>query len=96
VNRIILQTSAEHCHGVALHPLAGFAPYLEDTIVPALAAGSAPAQWRPGKLWTSLWYIVSVHEDPDVARERAARLLAFYFSTPSYQTPIVASARVVY
>jgi alkanesulfonate monooxygenase SsuD/methylene tetrahydromethanopterin reductase-like flavin-dependent oxidoreductase (luciferase family) len=88
VNRIILQASAEHCHGVAMHPLAGFAPYLEDTVVPALAAGSARAQWRPGKLWTSLWYIVSVHADPEVARERAARLLAFYFSTPSYQTPI--------
>ena len=88
VNRIILQTSAEHCHGVAMHPLAGFSPYLEDTVVPALADGASRAHWRAGKLWTSLWYITSVHQDPDVARRRAAALLAFYFSTPSYQTPI--------
>ena len=59
VNRIILQTSAGHCHGVALHPLAGFSPYLEDTVVPALDDGSQQALWRERKLWTSLWYIVS-------------------------------------
>jgi alkanesulfonate monooxygenase SsuD/methylene tetrahydromethanopterin reductase-like flavin-dependent oxidoreductase (luciferase family) len=88
VNRIILRTSAEHCHGVALHPLAGFRPYLEEVVVPALADGAQRARWRASPLWTSLWYITSVHEDPSVARERAARLLAFYFSTPSYQTPI--------
>jgi 5,10-methylenetetrahydromethanopterin reductase len=88
VNRIILQTSAEHCHGVAMHPLAGFSPYLENTVVPSLADGASRASWRPGRLWTSLWYIASVHQDPDVARRRAAGLLAFYFSTPSYQTPI--------
>jgi alkanesulfonate monooxygenase SsuD/methylene tetrahydromethanopterin reductase-like flavin-dependent oxidoreductase (luciferase family) len=88
VNRIILQTSAEHCHGVAMHPLAGFSPYLEDTIVPALAGGARRARWRASQLWTSLWYITSVHQDPDVARQRAAALLAFYFSTPSYQAPI--------
>jgi alkanesulfonate monooxygenase SsuD/methylene tetrahydromethanopterin reductase-like flavin-dependent oxidoreductase (luciferase family) len=88
VNRIILQASAGHCHGVALHPLAGFSPYLQDTVVPALDDGSQQALWRERKLWTSLWYIVSVHSDADVARQRAARLLAFYFSTPSYQTPI--------
>jgi alkanesulfonate monooxygenase SsuD/methylene tetrahydromethanopterin reductase-like flavin-dependent oxidoreductase (luciferase family) len=88
VNRIILQTSAQHCHGVAMHALAGFSPYLEDVVVPALAKGAGRAGWRQGKLWTSLWYIVSVHQDPDVARQRAAAALAFYLSTPSYQTPI--------
>ncbi len=88
VNRIILQASAQHCHGVALHALAGFSPYLENTVVPALATGSARAGWRPGQLGTALWYIVSVHDDPEVARQRAAASLAFYFSTPSYQTPI--------
>ena len=88
VNRIILRTSAEHCHGVALHPLAGFRPYLEEVVVPALADGAQRAHWRAAPLWTSLWYITSVHDDPEVARQRAARLLAFYFSTPSYQTPI--------
>jgi alkanesulfonate monooxygenase SsuD/methylene tetrahydromethanopterin reductase-like flavin-dependent oxidoreductase (luciferase family) len=88
VNRIILQTSAQHCHGVAMHPLAGFSPYLEDVIVPALAKGAERADWRQGKPWTSLWYIASVHENSDEARRRAAALLAFYFSTPSYQAPI--------
>lgn len=88
VNRIILQTSAQHCHGVALHALAGFSPYLENTVVPALAKGAERAEWRQAKLWTSLWYIVSVHDDPEEARRRAAASLAFYFSTPSYQTPI--------
>jgi alkanesulfonate monooxygenase SsuD/methylene tetrahydromethanopterin reductase-like flavin-dependent oxidoreductase (luciferase family) len=88
VNRIILQTSAQQCHGVAMHALAGFSPYLEDVVVPALAKGAERAEWRKSKLWTSLWYIVSVHQDPDVACQRAAASLAFYLSTPSYQTPI--------
>jgi alkanesulfonate monooxygenase SsuD/methylene tetrahydromethanopterin reductase-like flavin-dependent oxidoreductase (luciferase family) len=87
VNRIILETTAQHCDGVALHPLAGIRPYFDEVTLPALERGSARAQ-RAEKLPAALWYICSVHEDPDVARQRAATILAFYFSTPSYATPL--------
>ncbi|HUZ24957.1 MAG TPA: LLM class flavin-dependent oxidoreductase [Streptosporangiaceae bacterium] len=88
VNRIILETTAQYCDGVAIHPLAGIRPYFDEVTAPALERGSARADWRPGKLATALWYICSVHDDPVIARERAAMILAFYFSTPSYATPL--------
>ncbi|MGI8447615.1 MAG: LLM class flavin-dependent oxidoreductase [Streptosporangiaceae bacterium] len=88
VNRIILEATAQHCDGVAIHPLAGIRPYFDEVTAPALARGSARAGWRPGKLATALWYICSVHDDPVLARERAATILAFYFSTPSYAAPL--------
>lgn len=88
VNKIILEVTAQHCDGVAIHPLAGIRPYFDEVTAPALARGSARAGWRPGKLATALWYICSVHDDPALARERAATILAFYFSTPSYAMPL--------
>ena len=88
VNKIILEVTAQHCDGVAIHPLAGIRPYFDEVTAPALARGSARAGWRPGKLATALWYICSVHDDPALALERAATILAFYFSTPSYATPL--------
>lgn len=87
VNRIILETTAQHCDGVALHPLAGIRPYFDNVTLPALKTGSERGQ-RTTKLPTALWYITSVHDDPEVARQRAATILAFYFSTPSYATPL--------
>jgi alkanesulfonate monooxygenase SsuD/methylene tetrahydromethanopterin reductase-like flavin-dependent oxidoreductase (luciferase family) len=87
VNRIILQTTAQHCDGVALHPLAGIRPYFDNVTLPALQTGSERAE-RTTKLPTALWYICSVHDDPEIARHRAATILAFYFSTPSYATPL--------
>jgi 5,10-methylenetetrahydromethanopterin reductase len=87
VNRIILETTAQHCDGVALHPLAGIRPYFDEVTLPALERGSARAQ-RQEKLPTALWYICSVHDNEEVALQRAATILAFYFSTPSYATPL--------
>jgi alkanesulfonate monooxygenase SsuD/methylene tetrahydromethanopterin reductase-like flavin-dependent oxidoreductase (luciferase family) len=87
VNRIILETTARYCDGVALHPLAGIRPYFDEVTLPALERGSARAE-RQDKLPTALWYICSVHDDEDLARRRAAMVLAFYFSTPSYATPL--------
>jgi len=72
---------------VALHPLAGIRPYFDNVTLPALQTGSERAQ-RSTKLPTALWYICSVHDDPEIALHRAATILAFYFSTPSYATPL--------
>lgn len=87
VNRIILETAAQHCDGVALHPLAGIRPYFDEVTLPALERGSNRVQ-RLSRLPTALWYICSVHDNPGVARHRAAVILAFYFSTPSYASPL--------
>lgn len=87
VNRVILETTAQHCDGVALHPLAGIRPYFDEVTLPALDRGTALAQ-RVHRLPIALWYICSVHEDTELARHRAATILAFYFSTPSYASAL--------
>jgi alkanesulfonate monooxygenase SsuD/methylene tetrahydromethanopterin reductase-like flavin-dependent oxidoreductase (luciferase family) len=90
VNAIMLEYSAAHCDGVALHPLAGIRPrYLHEVTRPALHRGSRRAGWRDHDLELALWYICSVHQDRAVARERAAQVLAFYFCTPSYAAPLI-------
>jgi alkanesulfonate monooxygenase SsuD/methylene tetrahydromethanopterin reductase-like flavin-dependent oxidoreductase (luciferase family) len=95
VNRIMLETAAAHCDGVGLHPLAGIQPYFDQVTLPALARGYQRAAKRreergegDKELRIALWYICSVHEDRTIARQRAADVLAFYFSTPSYGTPL--------
>jgi alkanesulfonate monooxygenase SsuD/methylene tetrahydromethanopterin reductase-like flavin-dependent oxidoreductase (luciferase family) len=87
VNRIMLETTAQYCDGVALHPLAGIRPYLDQVTLPALERGTSRAE-REHRLATALWYICSVHNDSAIARQRAATILAFYFSTPSYAAPL--------
>jgi alkanesulfonate monooxygenase SsuD/methylene tetrahydromethanopterin reductase-like flavin-dependent oxidoreductase (luciferase family) len=89
VNAVMLEYSAAHCDGVAIHPLAGIRPrYLHEVTLPALRRGSSRAGWRDHDLELALWYICSVHPDRDVARARAAHVLAFYFCTPSYSAPL--------
>lgn len=89
VNAVMLEYSAAHCDGVALHPLAGIRPrYLHEITLPALQRGSSRAGWRDHDLELALWYICSVHPDRDTARARAAHVLAFYFCTPSYSAPL--------
>jgi alkanesulfonate monooxygenase SsuD/methylene tetrahydromethanopterin reductase-like flavin-dependent oxidoreductase (luciferase family) len=89
VNPTMLEYSAAHCDGVALHPLAGIRPrYLHEVTLPALQRGSSRAGWRDHDLELALWYICSVHPDSELARARAAHVLAFYFCTPSYSGPL--------
>jgi alkanesulfonate monooxygenase SsuD/methylene tetrahydromethanopterin reductase-like flavin-dependent oxidoreductase (luciferase family) len=89
VNAVMLEYAAAHCDGIALHPLAGLRPrYLHEVTLPAVQRGSRRAAWRDHDLELSLWYICSVHPDRDVARARAAHVLAFYFCTPSYSAPL--------
>jgi alkanesulfonate monooxygenase SsuD/methylene tetrahydromethanopterin reductase-like flavin-dependent oxidoreductase (luciferase family) len=83
----MLEIAAQYCDGVALHPLAGIRPYFDHITLPALERGAARAE-TDRNLAKALWYICSVHEDADVARLRAANVLAFYFSTPSYANPL--------
>jgi len=81
LNRIMLEHAAAHCDGVALHPLTGIQPYLQDVTLPAIERGSGRGTGRPA---LAMWRITSVHPDRAIARQRAAIVLAFYFSTPSY------------
>ena len=81
LNRTMLKYAAASCDGVALHPLASAPHYLDHTVVPAVAEGWGD---RPGEL--ACWVITSIDEDGDLARDRVKTNLAFYFSTPSYQS----------
>ena len=93
LNRIMLEHAAAHCDGVALHPLTGIEPYLQDVTLPAIERGVERGALRTtgrttgrgtGRPALAMWRITSVHPDRAIARQRAAIVLAFYFSTPSY------------
>jgi alkanesulfonate monooxygenase SsuD/methylene tetrahydromethanopterin reductase-like flavin-dependent oxidoreductase (luciferase family) len=81
LNRIMLESAAAHCDGIALHPLTGIEPYLQDVTLPAIERGAERGSRRPV---LAMWRITSVHHDRAIARQRAAIVLAFYFSTPIY------------
>lgn len=97
LNPTMLRWAARGCDGVALHPLAASEYYLEAVVDPARAAGAAESG-RPSRL--AAWYLVSVADDEEVARDRVRKNLAFYFATPSYAsaaagTPWAASATAI-
>lgn len=81
VNRAMLTVSARHFDGVAVHALASAVTYLDTIVLPAVADGSAGRLLPPQ---VAVWRMASVDQDGEVARQRARRALAFYFSTPSY------------
>ena len=81
INSTMLRIAARSCDGVAVHPLGAHLRYLDAVVLPAVAEGGAVAA-RPPEL--ALWRMTAVDEDGDLARDRARRSLAFYFSTPSY------------
>lgn len=83
INPAMLRAAARSFDGVALHPIGSNLAYLREVVAPALAEGSVH---RSDPVELALWRIVSIHEDGDVARARARKSLAFYFSTPSYGT----------
>ncbi|WP_460403021.1 LLM class flavin-dependent oxidoreductase [Actinophytocola sediminis] len=100
LNPTMLRWAARGCDGVALHPLAASEHYLTEVVGPALAAGAVESG-RPGERTRfAAWYLTSVAEDEQVARDRVRRNLAFYFATPSYAsaaagTPWESSATAV-
>jgi alkanesulfonate monooxygenase SsuD/methylene tetrahydromethanopterin reductase-like flavin-dependent oxidoreductase (luciferase family) len=81
VNEVMLKLSARSCDGVATHPLVANLDYLDKVAMPAMIEGRA-AQTRDFQI--AIWRITSIDKDGDLARNRAKKNLAFYFSTPSY------------
>ncbi len=81
VNEVMLKLSARSCDGVATHPLVANLDYLDKVAMPAMNEGRA-AQTRDFQI--AIWRITSIDKDGDLARDRAKKNLAFYFSTPSY------------
>jgi len=84
LNRVMLRQASRSCDGVALHPLAGSDRYLREVALPAIRTGRQQGGRTGGSL--AVWLITSIHEDEEVARQRAKTTLAFYFSTPSYRS----------
>lgn len=83
VNTAMLTAAARCCDGVATHPLTLSPAYWQDAVEAAIARG-LHADGSRAKI--AAWVLTSVHEDEDEARLQARRNLAFYFSTPSYQS----------
>ncbi|MCW2795695.1 LLM class flavin-dependent oxidoreductase [Nocardioides sp.] len=84
-NPIMTRHAATVCDGLLLHPLAAGQTHLTERVLPAVARGSVD---RTDPATLVAWQVTSIHDDEDVARERARAQLAFYFSTPSY-SPVV-------
>jgi alkanesulfonate monooxygenase SsuD/methylene tetrahydromethanopterin reductase-like flavin-dependent oxidoreductase (luciferase family) len=85
VNPIMAKLVRRSCDGVLLHPLALARTHYESRIRPELEGAGDGFE-------IVAWCITSIDADEDVARERARRQLAFYFSTPSYRTVVEGTA----
>jgi alkanesulfonate monooxygenase SsuD/methylene tetrahydromethanopterin reductase-like flavin-dependent oxidoreductase (luciferase family) len=83
LNAAMLGGAAACCDGLAIHPLATGPLYVERTVAPIVAQARRD---RPGGLSCDLWVITQIDEDPEAARGRARKALAFFFSTPGYET----------
>lgn len=81
INHTMLRIAARSCDGVAVHPLGANLTYLDSVVSPSVREGAAESGRTPH---LALWRMTSIDSDGEVARERARRSLAFYFSTPSY------------
>ena len=101
LNAAMLRGAARCCDGLGLHPLAAAPLYAERTVAPILAAARRrPDPGAPGTAGGALrteneggrgfpaamWVITQIDEDREAARDRARRALAFFFSTPGYET----------
>lgn len=89
INPTMLRISARSCDGVAVHPLGASIQYLNNVILPAIGEGTTATIGTAGRISEfapelALWRMTSIDSSSGVARERARRSLAFYFSTPSY------------
>jgi alkanesulfonate monooxygenase SsuD/methylene tetrahydromethanopterin reductase-like flavin-dependent oxidoreductase (luciferase family) len=83
INHAMLRVAARAFEGVALHPLGSNLAYLKEVVVPAVEEGAQGRAERPD---LALWRVTSIDADGALARARARKSLAFYFSTPSYGT----------
>jgi alkanesulfonate monooxygenase SsuD/methylene tetrahydromethanopterin reductase-like flavin-dependent oxidoreductase (luciferase family) len=84
-NPIMTRHAAGSADGLLLHPLAAGAVHLNERVLPAVQRG---AEGRDAPPELVAWRVVSLDDDEERARERAAAQLAFYFSTPSYATAV--------
>lgn len=83
LNAGMLRGAAACCDGLALHPLAAAPLYAERTVGPILAEAN---RTRDEPLPAAMWVITQIDDRPEQARARARRALAFFFSTPGYET----------
>lgn len=83
LNPVMGRLVRRSCDGALLHPIALARHHLETRLLPALQAQGETAN---DDFHIAAWCVTSIHPDESIARERARRQLAFYFSTPSYRT----------
>jgi alkanesulfonate monooxygenase SsuD/methylene tetrahydromethanopterin reductase-like flavin-dependent oxidoreductase (luciferase family) len=81
LNPIMARWIRRSCDGVVLHPVAIARHHLDTRLRPELDGD--------GDFHVAAWCVTSIDADEALARERARRQLAFYFSTPSYRTVAV-------
>jgi alkanesulfonate monooxygenase SsuD/methylene tetrahydromethanopterin reductase-like flavin-dependent oxidoreductase (luciferase family) len=86
LNAAMLRGAAASCDGLAIHPLAVGPLYAERTVAPIVAEARRARSSAGQGFSAALWVITQIDDDPVAARERARKALAFFFSTPGYET----------
>ena len=87
LNAAMLRGAARYCDGLALHPLAAGPLYGERTIAPIISGARADGAGGDGRDFNAaMWVITQIDENAAAAQARARKALAFFFSTPGYET----------
>ncbi len=79
---VTLRAVARTCDGVALHPFGHVDPYLDDVVVPELAAAAA-ASGRPTPA-IATWIVCCALDDGGRARDLARAQIALYAAQPTF------------
>jgi alkanesulfonate monooxygenase SsuD/methylene tetrahydromethanopterin reductase-like flavin-dependent oxidoreductase (luciferase family) len=83
VNPRMIQTAGRVADGLLGHPLFSRA-YVEEVVRPAIAAGLAHSDRKPGTVEVVGVLICSIADDAALARREAAAQLAFYAAPKTY------------
>ena len=87
VGKVMSRICGEVADGLLGHPLAS-PKYLTEVVKPAIAEGADRAGRKAGECNLTGAPMISIHDDPDVARREVKLQIAFYATTRTY-TPIL-------
>jgi len=88
VNRRMLQAAGEVADGVIGHPLTS-PRYVRELVLPSIAEGAARAGRPPTEVELVQTVLISISDDPELARREVAQQIGFYATTRTYE-PILA------
>lgn len=88
VNKYMLRAAGEVADGIVGHPMTS-TEYVRQVVRPNIARGAAKAGRKPDEVEIAQQLIVSIHDDPEIARREVKQQIGFYATTRTY-TPVLA------